>query len=248
MRKGLTLTVDAWGNIIVAGPVRDGQGEETFVAKLDKDGRVLWQRGLVTQRTSSLPPPAPDIAPATDPRDSVQPLMLDGVDAYESELADASRFKRVWRAAGAGAMVAMVVAGVAVAVQHARTIPNTTLMQHNVQRDVRITGQAAPEEVVELQIGLPTASAMPPTAPLPDPATLREETLALLTAGLPTKALPHARAYVAAAPTDAMSYLFLGATLQDLGRANEAREVYNDCVKLADTGDASECYALGGRK
>jgi hypothetical protein len=250
MRKELTLTVDAWGNIIVAGPIKDGGPDETFVAKLDKDGNMLWQRGLLTTRTSSLPPPSPDIAPASDPRDSVQPHLLDDVDHYENELSGIARFKRVWRSAGAAALVAFAVAGVGVAVQHARTIPQTTLMQHNVQREARITGEIF-EPTVQLEIGrVPAASLAPAGAsmPLPDPAALRAETLALLNARLPTKALPHARAYVAAAPHEAMSYLFLGATLQDLGRNNEAREVYNDCVKLSTSGDASDCYALGGRR
>jgi hypothetical protein len=258
MRKGLTLTVDAWGNIIVAGPIhpdRDGFSDETFVAKLDKDGNVLWQRGLVASRSSSLPPPAPGAAaPALDARDSVEPQLLDEVDQYESELAGVARFKRAWRMAGAAALAACAVAGTALAVQHAQIQAPAALMQHNVQREARITGELAEARVIdEIRMGPAAATATTTTAPpapvpLPNATTLREETLKLLTAGLPAEALPHARALVAADPHHAMSYLFLGAALQDMGRANEAREVYNDCVKLATTGDASECYALGGRR
>ncbi len=252
MRKELTVTVDAWGNIIVAGPIKGGQFDETFVAKLDKDGNMLWQRGLFSARTSSLPPPPIlDAAAASEPRDSVEPHLLDEVARYEHTLSRSRPFLSVWRAFGAAALVAFGVAGVALAAQRAATAPQTSLRVHSMQREAPTAG------ALEARVAAPGGDAPIPeaaiaesniTLPLPDPASLRAETLALLTAGFSAKALPSARSFVAAVPHDAISYLFLGAALQDLGRANEAREVYNDCVKLATTGDASDCYALGGRR
>lgn len=241
MRKALlTVTADAWGNIIVAGPLHEGRSDEMFVAKLDKDGRLLWHRGLDTARSSSLPPAAPTVAAADDPRDSVEPQLLEDVLRPPR-----SRLGSVLKAVGGALLVACAVVATSAAVQHTRTAgARSALMQHDVLREAVVAG-SLPESPADV---VPAASVGAVASPVLDASALRAETLALLSAGLPREALPFARAYVDAAPRDALSYLFLGATLQDLGRANEAREVYNDCVKLADEGDVSECRALGGRK
>lgn len=245
MRKALTVTVDAWGNIIVAGPLDEG-GNEMFVAKLDKDGKLLWHRGLEGARASSLPPAAPDVAAAGDPRDSVEPHLLDDVLRLRPP-----RRRSTLKAVGAAFLVAFAVVGTSAAVQQTRTAGSqSALMQHDVLREVVIAGElgASPSDATSSPLPAASPSPLASDVPVLDASELRKETLALLSAGLPREALPFARTYVDAAPREAMSYLFLGATLQELGRANEAREVYNDCVKLADIGDASECYALGGRK
>ncbi|MBW2454049.1 MAG: hypothetical protein JRI68_06050 [Deltaproteobacteria bacterium] len=77
---------------------------------------------------------------------------------------------------------------------------------------------------------------------------IREQTLATLAAGRPLEALIWARVFVDAEPDTALSYLCLGAALQDLGRVAEAKEAYSQCVRRATRGDATECYNLGGRK
>ena len=46
MRKALTVTVDAWGNVIVAGPMHDAACSPLFIAKIDPHGRVCWRRIL----------------------------------------------------------------------------------------------------------------------------------------------------------------------------------------------------------
>ncbi len=246
MQKAWAITVDAWGNIIVAGPVLPGSFEEMFVAKLDKDGNVMWQRGLQVARASSVPPPAPDLAGAVEARDSVGPQFLDGGSPSQG-----GRARAVAKVLAVAALAACTVAGVAAGAQHVRAAAHVdALHQHAVQRSAILGAELAPSalDVVPATAAGATSPGAETTMALPEPSVLREETLELLNAGLPAEALPHARAYVAAAPHDATSYLFLGATLQDLGRANEAREVYNDCVKLSTTGDASECFALGGRR
>ncbi len=246
MRKELTVTVDAWGNIIVAGRV-DPSSTESFVAKLDKDGQLLWHRGLQpadSARTSSMPPPMAhlgDGAPATETvRDSVEPQLLE-VDRYERQLTRRSSGRVI-----GGALAALVVCGVvgaALGTSWLDSEPGSLEPQVLRKAEMTLTAEMAPAGTTEA--AQPVA---PVEMPMPSAEQLREETLALLTSGLPAQALPVARAYVGAAPHHAMSYLFLGATLQELGRVNEAREIYNDCVKLSDEGDISECYALGGRK
>jgi hypothetical protein len=93
MRKDLTVSVDAWGNIIVAGPV-SVDSATTFVAKLDKDGNLLWHETLShgdlfsASPAASWPPPAPE-------RDSVEPLALDSeIEAYQSQLGRQGRLAR----------------------------------------------------------------------------------------------------------------------------------------------------------
>jgi Flp pilus assembly protein TadD len=53
---------------------------------------------------------------------------------------------------------------------------------------------------------------------------------------------------IAADPTDAMSYLYLGAALQELGREGDARAAYDRCVRDATRNGFDQCRALGGRK
>jgi Flp pilus assembly protein TadD len=56
-----------------------------------------------------------------------------------------------------------------------------------------------------------------------------------------------ARATLEADPTDAETYLLLGAALQELGQWKESRAVFGQCVEQATVGPKSECRALRGR-
>ena len=98
MRKPLTLTVDAWGNVIVA---RTLGNEGTFVAKLDKEGNVLWQQMIALSEAMAGDELLPELlgptaAAATEPvRDSVEPLLIDPeIEAMQRELRGPSKLFR----------------------------------------------------------------------------------------------------------------------------------------------------------
>ena len=53
---------------------------------------------------------------------------------------------------------------------------------------------------------------------------------------------------VAADPSDALPYLYLGSSLQETGKWKEGVEAYSECVRHATKGPIHECRAMGGRK
>jgi hypothetical protein len=268
MRKTMTLTVDPAGDIIVAGPVtpNDSSSAEVFVAKLDNQGTLLWQRRLHPSCAEAFISGA--LAPqveAIDPlRDSVSPVLLDaGEEGIEGRYTGgpASRFF--------GA--ALVTLGLVTVTAVAAASPGSS--------DLRAAGPAtsaasfggtavagAGRALAAIQptfdratlgsfiaaepVAAATALQEPAYAsePLVTPAELREQTLATLSAGRPAEALVWAQAFVDAEPDNALSYLCVGAAFQDLGRPQEARQAYDQCVRHAKRGDATECYNLGGRK
>jgi chemotaxis protein histidine kinase CheA len=81
-----------------------------------------------------------------------------------------------------------------------------------------------------------------------DPVALRKEALKLLNMGKTKDAIPIARSAIAADPTDATAYLYLGSALQDSGKWKDGIEVYCDCVRTATKGPVSECRQMGGHK
>jgi hypothetical protein len=78
--------------------------------------------------------------------------------------------------------------------------------------------------------------------------TLKRQALSLLNKGALSEAIPVAKEAVAADPTDALGYLYLGSALQGVGRAREAIEVYSECVRHATRGPVSECRLMGGHR
>jgi hypothetical protein len=293
MRKDLTLTVDAWGNIIVAGPVAPGSST-TFVAKLDKAGRLLWHEtlshgDLFESSASSVPPPAPS------DRQSVEPVMLDDrmlaisdddIDAYQHRLGRQSRIAR-WLGAAlafAGLFMLGAAGGAAASSAHQAGLPRVALAHAGVEDAVARTMDSAVGELTP-RIDAPSDSALAAAAPSVDVPTttmpgatitasmlspddarallasaapevqiqenvveLRAEVLALLEAGQADLAVGVGERFVMADSDNAFAYLCLGAALQDLGRGNDARAVYDACARGASRGDVSECMALGGRK
>lgn len=329
MRRPLTLTVDAWGNVIVA---RTLGNEGTFVAKLDKEGRVIWQQILATSR-DSLPA---GLAGALDdsavqaeqePRDSVEPVLIDSqlermqLEQMQKDLRGPSKlFRGLGVAAVLAALFAFGLAGGA-ALRHGQ-LPGASAAGQPVAAAVGIRGamqtkaQAAMDDVtltvddstefadvedVEDTQDAPASDAVPepeevaaetnavassapagaPLAkpgqhslgedppmlelpdemvhgPVPEPsdepfepalssaAAIRQETLARLEAGDDARAAELGMQLVAAAPSDAFSYLCLGAALQAQGRIAEAATAYRTCVQFAQHGDVSECQALAG--
>jgi hypothetical protein len=265
MDKALTITVDAQGNVIVARPLSDEATSDIFVAKLDREGRLLWQRCLAnapaTVAASSLPPPAFDFASA-ETRDSVEPYLLSDVEELHARLADKrGRWRNLALSAGAAVLVAsaMVAAAAAADARSPGAAMSPAWIERRVVHADGLRGElgwSALEETADpFAPGAAEAQAAPAAQvqAAPEPASearkaeaLRNETLALLSAGLPHEALPLAHAFVQAAPADAMAYLCLGAALQEMGLAKEAREAYSACVDNAKRGNVSECWALGG--
>ncbi len=268
MRKTMTLTVDPAGDIIVAGPVtpNDSSSAEVFVAKLDNQGTLLWQRRLHPSSAEAFI--AGELQPqveASDPlRDSVSPLLMEaGDDEIERRYTGgpASRFF------GATLVALGLVTVTAVAV----AAPGSTDMRasKSAVSAASFGGSAVAGAGRAMVVAQPTferailepftgdglvaerAAIQEPayaSEPLVTPAELRDQTLAKLSAGRPAEALVWARAFVQAEPDNALSYLCVGAALQDLGRAQQARQAYDQCVRHAKHGDATECYNLGGRK
>jgi hypothetical protein len=317
MRKPLTLTVDAWGNVIVARTLGD---RGTFVAKLDKDGNVLWEQLLATEPGATLDVPAPAMtaltAMADDDRDSVEPLMIDPeLEELQRELAGPSRlFRGLGIAAVLAGLFAFGIAGGAamrhqatssarptaaatgirgaftaqaeraIASRATDTEEETPTVDDRPDEDVvtdastsdepadpamtpELTGEgetvtepaltepAVAEPVVtQPVVAEPRAQTQPdaPTkpraqtkaAPPVGAAALRQETLALLNSGEANDAATMALQLVAAAPSDAFSYLCLGAAHQAAGRIAEAATAYRTCISYAKHGDVDECRAL----
>ena len=277
MRKDLTLTVDASGNIIVAGPVAPGSAT-TFVAKLDQNGNLLWHETLShgdlfgASPAASWPPAAPD-----DDRDSVQPLLLDpSVDG----LRPPGRQSRIARWFGtalafAGLFAIGIVGGAAVQHGQASAPSQVTMARSGIETAVApgvdmaademtqaigaaVMGAASSDSSDDMASAAERAAAIESdpvsTAPVVEPISLdnvvelRAEVLALLQAGQLSEAVEVGHRFVAADRENAFSYLCLGAALQDLGRGREARANYDQCVRHATRGDVSECMALGGRR
>src|SRR5262245_8626844 len=93
MRKALTVTVDAWGNVIVAGPVHDAACSPLFIAKIDPHRRVCWRPilereappwGFTSEGTVEA---APNVEPLETDRDSFAPHMMEDIAAFERKLA-----------------------------------------------------------------------------------------------------------------------------------------------------------------
>jgi hypothetical protein len=85
-------------------------------------------------------------------------------------------------------------------------------------------------------------------APAADAGKLKKEALSFLNRGKYKEAIESARAAIAADPSDAMPYLYLGSALQDTGKWKDGIAAYSDCVRNATQGPVHECRAMGGRK
>lgn len=81
-----------------------------------------------------------------------------------------------------------------------------------------------------------------------DAGKLRREAEGFLNRGKYKEAIEAARGAIAADPTNAMAYLYLGSALQDTGKWKEGIAAYSDCVRNAKKGPVNECIAMGGHK
>lgn len=105
----------------------------------------------------------------------------------------------------------------------------------------------APEAVASAQAE-PDKKPDAPAKEEGDPVALRKEALKLLNMGKTKDAIPVARAAIAADPTNASAYLYLGSALQDSGKWKEGVEIYSECVRQATKGPVNECRQMGGHK
>jgi tetratricopeptide (TPR) repeat protein len=81
-----------------------------------------------------------------------------------------------------------------------------------------------------------------------DVAALKKETLSLLNRGKNKDAIAKAQEAIAADPTDADLYLYLGSALQDTGKWKEGIEAFSECVRNAKKGPVHDCRQFGGHK
>ncbi len=122
---------------------------------------------------------------------------------------------------------------------------------------IRKLSQRAPKAPVTMEVAPPPApevkAAPPPeekpAEPAPAPPTgnaieEREAARVLLEKRKPAEALPHAIRAVEIDPSDAQTWLVLGAAHQDSGHAVDARDTFLACTKKATTGPIHECRAL----
>ncbi|WP_437741998.1 hypothetical protein WMF39_41485 [Sorangium sp. So ce1504] len=87
-----------------------------------------------------------------------------------------------------------------------------------------------------------------PAAGAVDAGKLKKEALSFLNRGRYKDAIEASRAAIAADPSDALPYLYLGSALQDTGKWKDGIAAYSDCVRNATKGPVHECRAMGGRK
>jgi Flp pilus assembly protein TadD len=108
------------------------------------------------------------------------------------------------------------------------------------------TAPAAPTEpapTVETQQPAEAPAALAPSqANTPSKADIRH----LIERGRMKDGIAAARATLDADPSDAETYLLLGAALQELGQWKESMAVFGQCIEQATRGPKSECRALRG--
>jgi Flp pilus assembly protein TadD len=85
----------------------------------------------------------------------------------------------------------------------------------------------------------------------PDPAVdaraLKRQAKTAVREGRFKEGLALGQKAVDADPSDAESYLLVGASLQEIGQWQRAAAVFSECANKASRGPVSECRALGGR-
>ena len=77
---------------------------------------------------------------------------------------------------------------------------------------------------------------------------MKKEVLSLLNRGRNKDAIEKAKEAIAADPTDATTYLYMGSALQDSGKWKDGIAAYCECVRNATKGPVNECRAMGGHK
>ncbi|MGK3984984.1 hypothetical protein WME99_18190 [Sorangium sp. So ce136] len=108
----------------------------------------------------------------------------------------------------------------------------------------RVAAEKAEAEKAEAE----KEKAEAPAGSAEDASKLKKEALSFLNRGRYKDAIEVSRAAIAADPTDALPYLYLGSALQDTGKWKDGLAAYSECVRNATKGPVHECRAMGGRK
>jgi hypothetical protein len=103
---------------------------------------------------------------------------------------------------------------------------------------------AAPAGTVQLSSGEPNGALGAPTGDASDALALKHEAQEALEHSKVSLALEVGQRAVDADPTDAETWLILGAAYLQRGRYTEARGCFKSCVEQATQGPRSECKAL----
>jgi hypothetical protein len=222
--------------------MHDAACSPLFIAKIDPHGRVCWRRilereappwGFTSEGTVEA---APNVEPLETDRDSFAPHMMDDIAAFERKLA---RGRTMQRAIGL-AMVLLTLSVAGASVAHAGLPKSTMSPAIRVGIGEAIRGRRISERLHAEHAHFAELRRIH----TPSPAELRERTVTLLSQAKPADALPLAQALVAAQPEDAFAYLCLGSALLDLGRTDEARTTFLQCIEHAKRGNIDECRAL----
>jgi hypothetical protein len=164
--------------------------------------------------------------------------------------------------AGLGLLVAGIAAGaISMAASKNRTTadaPAAARSTTNAAAERSLPAPAPPEVATdkapdvagsaEVNRGAPGAPTAGEPANVEKARALNAKALDLLKRRKSSEAVPVARAAIEADPDDALSYLYLGSALQDMGRWKDAMSAYDACVKRATRGMVDECRAMGGQK
>lgn len=129
--------------------------------------------------------------------------------------------------------------------------PPSPAAQEQVAEEVRIEVFDKADDAPAAEPA-PAPAAVPAARPAaPPPAAARSATKLdarrLLASGKLQDAVTAARSALAADPTDAETYILLGAALQDTGRWEESMVVFGSCVQNAKRGPLDDCRALARR-
>jgi len=212
------------------------------------------------------------VRPVIDSHEVVEDLAPRAPPPSPAVLARRARLRRV--VAGVVAFAGVISIAVIGKMVMASKQPSATVKPPVVQQDTPKDPKPAPEppataqNVATAEPAKPAETADPKAADTADPkaaeakaeedakkaepsadaAALRKEALGLLNRGKLKDVIPKAREAIAADPTDATAYLYLGSALQDTGHWKDGLEAYNECVRNATKGPVHECRQMGGRK
>ncbi len=207
-----------------------------------------------TRSESSFRQTEATLAPVVD---EVAPSSSESLEAALLSPAEAQRRRSLRRGVGVGLVAAaLLVAGLVTksALQNNATSAGGKQEAAPLAREGATEG-SAPTEAAKPAEGqeaaAPEAGAEPVadiTSSLPDDLDdLEKKTVELLTERKFDEAIVFAKKLIEKKPDSAFGYRCLGSALQDLGRYNEAQQVYSDCATHATKGEVIECTALGGR-
>jgi hypothetical protein len=147
-----------------------------------------------------------------------------------------SPFRGVMLGLSAAAAVLLIVAGLALRKRSGSPAAAVSAPEPEKTK-VEMATEAAP-----MELGAIIEESAPP-APV-DPAMARElqqRARELLVAGQVVEGVLFARRAIAADPMDSDSYILLAAGLQDLGRWDEARNIFSQCVRRSGGPATTEC-------